>query len=115
MKAMVSTAIADGWPFRTVSFERNRVETIAAQIRDDHAIPDRRQQQSDIDEAVNVVGPAVEKNDSGPVCGTGLSVSDIQDTGIDLLERGKPSIRSRLDWRQLCHSCFARLRMSQTE
>jgi len=49
------------------------------------------------------------------ICNARLGVSDIQDTGIDLLERGKPSIRSRLDRRQLCHSCFARLRMSQTE
>ena len=36
---------------------------IAAQIRHDHPVARRRQQRRDIDKAVNVVGPAVQKND----------------------------------------------------
>src|SRR5262249_40436416 len=72
-------------------------------------------QRSDIDKAVNVVGPAVQKNDYGPVCGTGLGVSNVQDTGIDLLERSERSIRSRLDRRQLYLSCRAGLRLSRTD
>ena len=59
---------------------------IAAQIRDDHPVARRRQQRRDIDIAVNVVGPAVQKNDRRTIGGTSLSVSNIQDAGIDLLE-----------------------------
>ena len=36
---------------------------IAAQIGNDHPVAGRRQQRRDIDKAVNVVGPAVQKND----------------------------------------------------
>ena len=60
---------------------------IAAQIRDDHPVARRRQQRRDIDIGVNVVGPAVQKNDRGAIGGAGFGVSDIQDAGIDLLQR----------------------------
>ena len=59
---------------------------IAAQVRDDHPAARRRQQRRDIDIAVNIVGPAVQKNNDGPVGWAGLSVADIQDAGIDLLQ-----------------------------
>ena len=59
---------------------------IAAQIRDDHPVARRRQQRRDIDIAVNVVGPAVQKNDRGTIGGAGFGVSDIQQAGIDLLQ-----------------------------
>src|SRR4029077_14171929 len=59
---------------------------IAAQVRDDHPAARRRQQRRDIDIAVNIVGPAVQKNNDGPVGWAGLSVADLQDAGIDLLQ-----------------------------
>ena len=74
---------------------------VAAHIRDDHPVARRRQQRGDIDKAVNVVGPAVQKNDRGTIGGAGFGVSDIQQAGIDLLQRAERSVRSRLDRRQL--------------
>jgi hypothetical protein len=35
---------------------------------------------------MNIVGPAVQKNDRRAIDGAGFSVSNIQDAGIDLLE-----------------------------
>ena len=70
---------------------------IAAQIRDDHAIARRGQHGRDIDKAVNVVGPAVQKNDRRAIGRAGFGVADIQDAGIDLLERAERRVRSRLD------------------
>jgi len=43
------------------SFDRKARRAIAAQIRDDHPITRRRQQRRDIDKAVDVVRPAVQK------------------------------------------------------
>jgi hypothetical protein len=42
-----------------------------------------------MDIAVNVVGPAVEKNHRRTIGGAGFSVANIQKAGIDLLERPK--------------------------
>ena len=70
---------------------------IAAQIRDDHPVARRRQQRGDIDIAVNVVGPAVQKNDRRAIGRAGFGVSDIQDAGIDLLQRAERRVRPRLD------------------
>ena len=49
--------------------------TVTAQIRDDHPVARRRQQRCDIDKTVNVVRPAVQENDRGPVGGavTGMA------------------------------------------
>ena len=74
---------------------------VAAQIRDDHPVARRRQQRRDIDVAVNVVGPAVQKNDRRAIGGTGFGVADIQDAGIDLLQRAERDVRPRLDRGQL--------------
>ena len=68
---------------------------IAAQIGDDHPVARRRQQRGDIDIAVNVVGPAMQKNDRGTIGRAGLGVSDIQDAGIDLLQRAERRVRPR--------------------
>ena len=70
---------------------------MAAQMRHDYPVTGRCQQRGDIDEAVNIVGPAVQKNDRRTVGGTGFRVSDIQDAGIDLLERGERRVRTRFD------------------
>ena len=60
---------------------------VAAQIRDDHPVAGRRQQRRDVDKAVNVVGPAVQKNDRRTIGGTGFGITDIEQAGIDLLQR----------------------------
>ena len=75
---------------------------VAAQIRDDHPVARRRQQRRDIDIAVDVVGPAVQKNDRRAIGGAGLGVADIQDAGIDLLQRAERRVRPRLDCGQIC-------------
>ena len=62
---------------------------VAAQIRDDHPVARLRQQRRNIGIAVNVVGPAVEKNDRRTIGGTGFGISNIEDAGIDLLERAE--------------------------
>jgi hypothetical protein len=36
---------------------------------------------------MNVVRPAVQENDDRPIGGTGFGVADVQQTGIDLLQR----------------------------
>ena len=87
---------------------------IAAQIRDDHPVARRRQQRGDIDIAVNVVGPAVQKNDRRTIGGAGFSVSDVQDAGIDLLQRSERRVRPRLDRGQLAGRP-ARLRVRGTD
>ena len=97
IKAMMSTASADGWPLRTAVTRKKARRAVAAQIRNDHPVARRRQQRGDIDKAVNVVGPAVQKNDRGTIGGAGFGVADIQDAGIDLLQRAERRVRSRLD------------------
>jgi hypothetical protein len=69
---------------------------VAAQMRDDHPIARRRQQRRDIDIAMDVVGPAVQENDHGTIGGAGFGVADIEDGGIDLLQRPERGVRSRL-------------------
>ena len=73
IKAMISTARADGWPLRTFGRKKAR-RAVAAQIRDDHAVARRRQQRRDIDKAVDVVGPAVQQDDRRAIGGAGLGV-----------------------------------------
>ena len=43
----------------------------------------------------------MQQDDRRTVRGAGLGVADVQDAGIDLLERGERRVRSRLDRRQL--------------
>src|SRR5215212_6088864 len=57
---------------------------IAAQMRDDPPVACLRQQGRYIAKAVNVVGPAVQKDYRRTIGGAGFSVSNIQDAGIDL-------------------------------
>src|SRR5918998_3104821 len=70
-------------PDRLTGKKARRATT--AQIRDDRPVALRRQQRRYIDIAVNVVGPAVQKNNRRTIGGAGFSVSNIQDAGIDLL------------------------------
>ena len=105
IKAMTSTAIDRLLAVAERVAGKKARRAIAAQIRDDHPVARRRQQRGDIDKAVNVVGPAVQKNDRGTIGGTGFGVSDIEEAGVDLLQRAKRRVRSRLDRAQLRRFC----------
>ena len=59
---------------------------VTAQIRNDDPVADRCEQWRNIDEAMNVVRPAVKKNHGRASRRTDLGVSDVQDTGADLLQ-----------------------------
>ena len=82
-------------PGRFTGKETRRAVT--TQIRDDHAVARSCKHGRDIDKAVNVVGPAVQQNHNGPIGGTGLCVTHIEDAGIDLLQRSERRICSWLD------------------
>lgn len=43
-------------------------------------------QVSDVDETVDIVGPAVQKNHRGTIGGAGFRVVDIHQAGINLLQ-----------------------------
>src|SRR5260221_6576539 len=66
---------------------------IAAQIRDDHPVARLRKPRRNVDIAVNVVRPAVQKNYRATIGGASFSVSDIQDAGVDLLQRAERRVR----------------------
>ena len=68
---------------------------VATQIGDDHPVAGRRQQGRDIDEAVDVVRPAVQQDDRRPVGRAGFRVADVESAGVDLLERGEGCVRPR--------------------
>ena len=68
---------------------------IAAQIGDDHPVARLRKPRRNVDIAVNVVGPAVQKHDRRTIARASFSVSDIQDAGIDLLQLSRRTCSSR--------------------
>jgi len=70
---------------------------VAAQVRHDHAIACRCEQRRNIDKTVNVVRPAVQKQDGRAAGRTGFGVADVQDAGIDLLQRTERGVRAPLD------------------
>ena len=96
---MMSTATAACWPFRGVSLDKKARRAVAAQVGHDHAVAGRRQQRRDVDEAVDVVGPAVQEDDRRAVGRTGFGVPDVQHAGVDLLQRAEGGVRARLDRR----------------
>ena len=100
MRAMMSTASADCWPLRGVSAGQEARCPITAQIWNDDAVARGRQQRRHIEIAVDVVGPAVEK-DHGPVRRPDIGVADRQDAGLDLLQRAEGAVRSGRDRGQL--------------
>jgi hypothetical protein len=58
---------------------------VTAQMRDHDPVARRCQQRRDIDIAVNIVGPTMQKNYRRIIGGAGFSVSYIEDAGVDLL------------------------------
>src|SRR5215470_12431241 len=64
---------------------------------------------------MNVVRPAVQENDDGPIGETGFGVADVQETGIDLLQRAQRRVRSRFDGGQPFGSSIGRLCCRRTD
>ncbi len=62
---------------------------IAAEVRDDDPVAPRGQKRRDIDEAVNVVWPAVQQHDHITIARADVGISDVQDAGIDLLQQAE--------------------------
>jgi hypothetical protein len=60
-----------------------------SQVRNDHPVAGRRQQRRHVDIGVDVVRPAVQKNDRRAVGRTCLGIADVQDAGIDPLQRAE--------------------------
>ena len=87
---------------------------VAAQIGNKDAIPRRCQQGGHIDKAVNVVGPAVQKDHGRAIGRTGFGIADIQDTGLDLLQRRERCVRAWLDFGQVRPLRLAGLRIRAT-
>jgi len=83
MKAIVSTATADGIP------REEARAAVAADIGDDHAITGRRQRRCNVDKTINVIRPAVQQNDGSTIGRAGFGIADIEHAGIDLLERSE--------------------------
>ena len=73
------------------------------------------EQRGDIDEAVNVVGPPVQKDHRRAIGRAGLGVADVQDAGVDLLERPEGRVRPGLNRWQSRGSCLADLCCRRTD
>src|ERR1035437_5523773 len=63
---------------------------------------------------MNVVGPAVDKNDCWAIGGAGFGVSDIQEACVNLFERAKRCVCARLIWPQVCWIYCAGLCLRET-
>jgi hypothetical protein len=70
---------------------------VAEQIGNDDVLACRCQQTSSVDKAVDVAGPAVQKNYRGTLGWAGFGVSDIQDASIHLLDWAERGVCARLD------------------
>lgn len=70
---------------------------VAAQVGNDDAVTLVGEERGYVDEAVDVVGPAVQEEDDRAVGGTGLGVADVQDPRLDLLERAELGVGARGD------------------
>src|SRR5215469_5441127 len=81
---------------------------IATEVRHDHPVAARRQQWRDLDVAVDVVREAVHENNRPAAGVASFRVSDIEDAGVDLLQRAEGCARS-------CHRAegYARSRRSR--
>src|SRR6266853_6582133 len=67
---------------------------VPAEIRDNHAIAFRTQYGRDINEAVNVVRPAMQKNHCPTIGRPGFSTANGKNACIDLLQRIERRVRS---------------------
>jgi len=69
-------------------------------MRDDYAVAVRGEDWRNFDVVMDVVGPAVEQDHGGAVRRPGLGITDIEHTGVDLLQRGERCAGHRLVHRQ---------------
>jgi hypothetical protein len=70
---------------------------VAAQERNDDTVAFGRKQGGDVDEAVDVIRPPVQENNRWAVRWAGLGVTDIENAGVDLLQRRKGCVGARFD------------------
>ena len=68
-------------------------------MRHDHAITLCNEERRNFGETVYRVGPAVQQHDHGALRWTALGVTDIEDVGIDLLQRAERSACCVHNWR----------------
>src|SRR5215475_8510740 len=87
---------------------------VAAQIPDNNPVARLPQQGRDVDEAINIVGPAVQKNYLGTIGSASLSVYNVQDAGIDLLQCAEGRVCPRLDRRHSRRFWFGGLCVRRT-
>ena len=102
INAMASTARTDCCPLRNVFIREKPRRAVTAQVGDDHPVALRSQQRGHIEVAVNVVGPAVQENHCRAVGRPGVDVPDVQQAGIDLLQRAKRRARLGLARDRVC-------------
>jgi len=88
---------------------------MAAEMGHDHPVARRRQQWGDLDEAVDVVRPSVQQEHWRTAWGTRFGVADVEDPGMDLLERSKRRARARLARGSASRLCLAGLRGRRTQ
>ena len=81
-----------------LSIARGNAESARLHIKRPWSAAARRGQcRSNINKTVDVVRPAMQQNDRSAIGRTGFGIADIEDAGIDLLERREGSVRSRLN------------------
>ncbi|GAA3289791.1 hypothetical protein GCM10020295_02500 [Streptomyces cinereospinus] len=70
---------------------------MTAQVGNDDAVAQVGEERGDVDEAVDVVRPAVQAEDDRAVGGTRLGVADVEDTRLDVLELAEAGVGARSD------------------
>src|SRR5262249_42230823 len=83
---------------------------VTAKVRNDHPVAGRGQPGGDINEAMDVVRPAMQKDDNGTIGRASFRVADIQDASIDLLQWSERCMCSWLDYWQFCLRALCRRR-----
>jgi hypothetical protein len=79
-------------------------------MRDDYAVALRGEDWRNFNVVMDVVGPAVQQDHGGAVWRPGLGITDIEHTGVDLLQRGERCVGPSLDrrqWSGLVSACAA--------
>ena len=76
---------------------QERRRAVAAEIRDEHAVPSSREQRDDLGVAVDVVRPAMQKDNRRAVCRPGIYVADVQNAGVNLPDGAERRVRPRRD------------------
>ena len=86
-----------------------------AQVRHENPIAARYQERRDIYETVNVVWPTMQENRHRSITRARFGIANVQNPGIDLLQRAERLVRSRFDRRHSCRFDIARLCRRRTD